>query len=235
MNHQLSFFERYQTFFSIIIAGALIAGGVIISKNNTPPSENIQGTETQVSVTKDMSDVARKIGLSKNTFDACLENKTTSQRVFDAITLAQSAGVEGTPTFVVMIRSGETFTQVPVVGARDLATFEQVIATKKIPADQDPNLIIAPVVFNETDHWKGSQDADVVIVKYSDIDCPFCKRAWGTLDQLLEKNPNYSLVYRHAPIVSLHPFAALKAEATECAYDAGGDEAFWKFLDIIAR
>lgn len=236
MNHQSSsFFERYQTFFSIVIAGALIAGGIILAKSNTSPSENTQGIETQVSVTEDMTEIAKDLGLPKKTFEVCLENKTTVERVTDATSLAESAGVQGTPTFVVMIRNGETFTQVPLVGARDLATFEQVIATKKIPADQDPNFTIAPVVLAETDHWKGPKDASVVIVKYSDIDCPFCKRAWSTLDELLAKNPSYALVYRHSPIVSLHPFAPLKAQAAECAYDIGGDEAFWKFLDQVAR
>lgn len=42
-----------------------------------------------------------------------------------------------------------------------------------------------------------------------------------------------SWVYRHFPIDSLHTKARKEAEATECANKLGGNDAFWKYLDMI--
>jgi len=40
-------------------------------------------------------------------------------------------------------------------------------------------------------------------------------------------------VYRHFPIAQLHSKASKEAEATECAAELGGNQAFWKYLDKI--
>ena len=40
-------------------------------------------------------------------------------------------------------------------------------------------------------------------------------------------------VYRHFPIPSLHPKAPKEAEALECAAEQGGNEAFWKYTDLV--
>lgn len=232
-------FEKYQNFIAIIIAGALIAGGILLSKNQT---SNIQqeNYETEEQVTKTMVSLARKIGLNQRDYEACLRSGEFVPALEDAIALAEQSGVQGTPTFIVIKRtfnSDGTIVseqQIPVVGARDIATFEQVIATGQAPADQGP-FSGEKIILNETDHWKGPKNAEVVIVKYTDIDCPFCKRSWTTLDPLLEKNSNYALVYRHSPILSLHPLAGYKAIGSECAKKIGGEEVFWKFIDGIAR
>ena len=40
-------------------------------------------------------------------------------------------------------------------------------------------------------------------------------------------------VYRHFPLDSLHPKARKEAEATECAWELGGNTAFWKYVDKV--
>jgi len=44
---------------------------------------------------------------------------------------------------------------------------------------------------------------------------------------------NVAWVYRHYPIPQLHPKAFREAEATECAYDQGGNDAFWSYTDRL--
>jgi protein-disulfide isomerase len=73
------------------------------------------------------------------------------------------------------------------------------------------------------------------LVEYSDIDCPFCKRAKPATDKLLKEHPEYGFVYRHFPLAQLHEFAAYKAEASECIKYSDGDTGFWKFLDVITK
>lgn len=83
------------------------------------------------------------------------------------------------------------------------------------------------------DHIRGNPNADIVIVEYSDFECPFCKRFHPTLKQLLgEYGDKVAWVYRHFPLDQLHPVKARKeAAAAECANEIGGNEAFWKFAD----
>lgn len=88
-------------------------------------------------------------------------------------------------------------------------------------------------VVSKDDHIIGSMDAKIVIVEYSDIDCPFCKVFHATMQKVLENNTNVAWVFRHYPIPQLHPDAYKKAESTECAWEQGGNEAFWKYTDKV--
>ena len=65
----------------------------------------------------------------------------------------------------------------------------------------------------------GPADAPIVIVEFSDFQCPFCKRFFDeTYQQLLEAYPDkIRFVYRHLPLTSIHPEAFPSAEASMCA------------------
>ena len=85
------------------------------------------------------------------------------------------------------------------------------------------------------DHIKGSVDAKVKIVEYSDFECPFCKRMHETMNSIMktyEGTDKVAWVYRQFPLEQLHPVKAQAvAVASECAGDQGGNDAFWKFTD----
>jgi len=86
---------------------------------------------------------------------------------------------------------------------------------------------------SKDDHIRGNVNAKIVIVEYSDLDCPFCKNFHNTMKQVLATNNDVAWVYRHYPIPTLHPDAFKKAEATECAWEQGGNDAFWNFTDKL--
>lgn len=91
---------------------------------------------------------------------------------------------------------------------------------------------IAPVT--ERDHIIGSRNAALVIVEYSDTECPFCKSFHGTMKQVVSAySGEVSWVYRHFPIAQLHSRAAKEAEATECAAELGGNQGFWNYIDKL--
>lgn len=82
-----------------------------------------------------------------------------------------------------------------------------------------------------TDHIRGSADAPITLVEYSDTECPFCKVFHATLQRLLtEYDGKVRWVYRHLPIDQLHSKARKEAEAVECAGEQGK---FWEYLDRI--
>lgn len=86
------------------------------------------------------------------------------------------------------------------------------------------------------DHILGNPDAKLVIVEYSDTECPFCKQFHNTMKRIMEtygKDGKVAWVYRHFPIDQLHSKARKQAEATECAADQGGNDKFWAFTNTL--
>ena len=84
------------------------------------------------------------------------------------------------------------------------------------------------------DHIFGNPNAPVSLIEYSDFECPFCKRFHPTAKELIESyNGKVNWVYRHFPLPIHNPGAQKEAEASECVYQLGGNDAFWKFADAI--
>lgn len=86
------------------------------------------------------------------------------------------------------------------------------------------------------DHMLGNPNAPIVLVEYSDTECPFCKSFHATTKQIMDqygKDGNVALVYRHFPLDSIHPKARKEAEGAECANELGGNDKFWAYIDKI--
>jgi protein-disulfide isomerase len=86
------------------------------------------------------------------------------------------------------------------------------------------------------DHIRGNPNAQVVVVEYTDTECPFCKKHDETMRQILATygdSGKVAWVYRPMPLAQLHSNAPKQAEALECAGDLGGEEVFWKYHDIV--
>lgn len=110
----------------------------------------------------------------------------------------------------------------------------------KTPAQQQQikseNLsnVLRPIDAN--DHVLGSPDARVLIVEYSDTECPFCKMFHSSLLSIMNeygKDGKVAWVYRHYPIAELHSKAPKEAEALECASELGGSQKFWEYTNKI--
>lgn len=86
----------------------------------------------------------------------------------------------------------------------------------------------------ETEYVRGSRDAEVFFIEYSDFQCPFCVRFHPTVKQVLDEyQGRVSWVYRHMPLEQIHPQAKPAAHAAECVGELGGADAFWKFGDLV--
>lgn len=101
-----------------------------------------------------------------------------------------------------------------------------------VPQQDNKEIKLEPVT--DKDHIRGNINAPIKIVEFSDIECPFCKRFHETMKQVsAEYGDKVAWVYRHSPLVQLHPKAFNQAHATECVAELGGEEKFWQYLDML--
>ncbi len=103
------------------------------------------------------------------------------------------------------------------------------------PADNYQSSLLSSLpAATATDHILGSLSAPIKIIEYSDLECPFCKQFQTTLQQIMT---NYSgkvaWIFRNYPIPQLHPKAPQEAQAAECAAKLGGNDTYWKYIDMI--
>lgn len=74
----------------------------------------------------------------------------------------------------------------------------------------------------ERDHFRGRPDARYTIVEYGDFECPFCSRATGSIDAVIEHfGDDVRWVWRHLPLEGVHPHAKEAAQAAEAAARQG--------------
>lgn len=177
--------------------------------------------------------------------EQCLQAGTFAGEVEAGVAEGQRLGVSGTPTFYI-----EGY---PIVGAQPFETFEYAIslaeageleetfrraaqqeaatratATAQAAQPADVPLGDAPA--------KGSPDAPVTIVEYSDFQCPFCLRHFQqTMPQLeaLIGAGQVRYIFKDFPIARTHPQAQKAHEAARCARELGGDDAYWQMHDLI--
>jgi protein-disulfide isomerase len=106
------------------------------------------------------------------------------------------------------------------------------------PTDTEPtlpeNIEINPVTVD--DHILGNPNAELVVVEFSDIDCPYCASFHETMHRIMDEygtDGKVAWVYRNFPLDQLHPDARAKAESAECVASLAGNEAYWKYLDAL--
>jgi len=81
---------------------------------------------------------------------------------------------------------------------------------------------------------RGNENAGVTIVAYSDFQCPFCAKAYSTIeDQLLkEYGDKVRLYFKNFPLSNIHPWAESAALASICARQQS-PQGFWKMYDFF--
>lgn len=176
---------------------------------------------------------------------ACLEGSENAAVVQAGIAEGARLGVNGTPAFFI--------NGYPVSGAQPYELFEYAIglaeagqlqsayqqtgpndgkaqATATAQAAQPVEIPVgsAPA--------KGSPDAPITIVEYSDYQCPFCLRHFQqTMPQLQPyiDAGQVRYVFKDYPLSNIHPQAQKAHEAARCARELGGDEGYWTMHDLL--
>jgi protein-disulfide isomerase len=220
------FGEKYATALSVL-AGSLIISATLLYVNMTGPAGAVAeeggrgavaGAAVNPLAVDNLKQYAKDLGINAENFEACLSNPEIPRIVGEDLSAGQSAGVTGTPSFFI---NGAR-----IVGALPVAVFEGAIeealkGNGPKPGTEEYVEVAAragvPVI--------GSQDAPVTIVEFSDFECPFCgrffKETYPRLKARYIDTGKVKIVFRHFPLVSIHPSASNAAIAAECASRQG--------------
>ncbi len=78
---------------------------------------------------------------------------------------------------------------------------------------------------------RGNPKAPVMIVEFSDFQCPYCHQVEPVIKDVLAKyKDKVSLAYRDLPLKQIHPQAEIAAEASRCAGEQGK---YWEYHDQL--
>jgi protein-disulfide isomerase len=85
---------------------------------------------------------------------------------------------------------------------------------------------------SSSDHIIGSPTAPIVLIEYSDFQCPYCQMIYPSLKQIQStSNGQVAWVMREFPLYQIHPNAMPAANAAECIAEQTGNDGWWKFAD----
>ncbi|MGB0386869.1 MAG: thioredoxin domain-containing protein, partial [Ardenticatenaceae bacterium] len=115
-----------------------------------------------------------------------------------------------------------------------LATEERLADTGFTQGPKQSNVEVNPQVL-EAAYRKGSPDAPLTIIEFSDYQCPFCQRWFNdTYPQLQSyiEDGTAQLIFVDFPL-NIHPEAPAAHQAARCAGEFSGDDGYWTMHDAL--
>lgn len=228
--------------FVVVIAALFVFQGYTFYKLTELGKAGVVQGEQESPLSEDkLKEYAKDLNLDMKKFDQCYESEEAKNFVAADAAYASEVGVSGTPGFFINGRF--------LGGAFPFETFKEII-DKELdgtgsnlcesysedlqqycsdpanapfkPEQQSVRVGGSPI--------SGSREAPVIIVEFSDFECPFCARAFGTVNQIKQEyGDQVSIAYKHLPL-SFHANAETSARASYCAQQQGK---FWEYHDKL--
>lgn len=194
--------------------------------------------------------LAKSSGADMAAYSACMQAGRTAALVDKRVAAASALGFNGTPSFqFVQSKDNKVYT---LVGAHPVATFNQwldlLVAGKEPPQAEDPKKPELPLWAKPEglapdparpgftlagDPYKGNPQAKVVVVEFSNFQCPSCQQhaleVQPAIDQALVDTDQILWVFKNLPLRSLSQ-SMVAAAAGECAGEQGQ---FWPMHDSL--
>ncbi len=202
---------------------------------------------------------AMEVGIDRSAFRNARESDRVAAKVEQDQALAQRIGARGTPNFRVNgveISGAQPYDHFRKVIDAELWEAQQLVELRvprseiygqrvatnsDAPDSDDAGPAPAPST-EDTTIWKvpigtsptrGPADALVTIVEFGDYQCPFCKRAQPTLEQLEQQYPGQiRFVFKHNAL-PFHRRAMPAAMLAIEAYRQQGAAGFWRAHQLL--
>jgi protein-disulfide isomerase len=205
---------------------------------------------------------AGEAGVDKAKFKEALASKKFSAKIDEDMALSNKIGANGTPAFRIngvtvsgaqpldkftevidaqlgeaqkLIASGTRASDVYVslTNKNQAAGPDKPAPTAAKPDAEEEDKAVWKVNVLDDDPVRGSKDALVTLVVFSDFQCPFCKRVEDTLKQVSDTYGNdVRIVWKDNPL-PFHPRAIPSATLARYAYVKKGDKGFWEAHDLL--
>ncbi|HRW10213.1 MAG TPA: thioredoxin domain-containing protein [Caldilineaceae bacterium] len=202
------------------------------------------------------STLAEELGLDMESYQACVESGEKEALVAQGVMEAQALGFNGTPSFhIVRDATNDAY---PLIGAQPYDQFAAIldaliagetpqVASEESGSDGGGNGEIPywataeglqpdpdrPGYTMAGDEYRGNPEAAVVVIEFSDFQCPFCRRhvqdTQPTLDEKFVETDQIFWVFKHFPL-SIHPQAPAAGVAAECA---ANQDNFWEMHELL--
>lgn len=213
--------QKITTPMAIVIAGVLIMVGILLTNG---------GGIGKVEKEKTLSE---QVGVNKDKFAQCLE-ETDLQKLSETTNAEAEKAMKGVPPdqrgtpYSVII--GKNGSKAEIRGAYSKEEVNKLIA--EVTTGKVTEVYTGEASgYQEGDHIIGNPDAPILVIEYSDLECPYCKRFGATMKEVVaESNGNVAWIYRHWVV---HQTALPKAGAAECVAKLKGEDAFWKYIDLV--
>jgi protein-disulfide isomerase len=211
---------------------------------------------------ENLEQYAKDLGLNMVKFKAALDANKHKAEIDADMALARQLGASGTPSFFIngrSLRGAQPFEAFKATIDEELQKAKDLVAKgtpraqvyakviengatapkfidgpspSAAPAEPDADKVYqiaaaadAPV--------KGAKKAKVVILEFSDFQCPFCSRVLPTTKQVMDEyGDKVQIVWRNYPL-PFHDKAQKAAEAAREVYEQGGSEKFWAYHDLL--
>jgi len=210
---------------AIIVAGVLIMIAILATNGGGKLGNSSENNKNKT--------LSEQVGVSKEKLTACtgeIDKEALSKEISDSVEKAMKAlpaDQRGTPYSIVIGKNGS---KAEIRGADSIDNVRKLIDEVKAGKVTEPYKGEVPDP-TESDHIVGNLNAPIIIVEYSDYECPFCKSHQSTLKTIVEESDGQvAWVYRHWPI---HQNSFEKLVAAECVSKIKGNDAFWKYTDLL--
>jgi protein-disulfide isomerase len=101
-------------------------------------------------------------------------------------------------------------------------------------SNQAPAAMFAGKPLDDKDYIEGDASSDVIVVEYSDPECPFCVQLHPTMKQIRnEYEDRVAFAYRYFPLTQIHPHSYDESKAIACAATLGGTKGFYEYIDAL--
>lgn len=166
--------------------------------------------------TESFVNLAKEIGLDSKKFETCLASKKYLDKIDQDKKEAEKLEIDGTPNFFINDQE--------IKGAYPFDKFKEIIdqeLTKNNPKVKE-GLIL------DNHPFQGEKNAKIVIVEFSDYQCPYCKKGKQIIEQILQEYKNkVKLIFKDLP------FHSLSLEAAQATYCAQEQKKFWEMSNLL--